>query len=188
MKTIDQDGFKSLVEEIAPLDDAERMLQKNCIQWILSGEELFRIKRPNIPPKHWIVYMPILDLERGLILLGDHIKANLWLPAGGHVDPWEHPRETALRELREEFFIHGEFINDKPFMLSSNVTLIYSDNPDIKTNHEDVALWYLFKGDSKALWKFDEREFRSLKWFAFDALPKESDPNMDRFMSKLKLI
>ncbi len=187
METIDRASFQALVEKITPLDEKEQKLQAESIRWILSGEDMFRITRPNIPPKHWIVYMPVLDLERDMILLGDHIKSNLWLPAGGHVDPWEHPHHTALRELEEELFVKGEFINDDAFMLSSHGVLTSANDSKATINHEDIALWYLMKGDSHIEWSFDKREFRSLKWYAYDSIPKGTESNMERFFKKLKL-
>ncbi|MEU4312510.1 NUDIX domain-containing protein [Nocardia sp. NPDC024068] len=33
------------------------------------------------------------------------IKAGLWLPPGGHVEPDEHPARTACREVAEELGI-----------------------------------------------------------------------------------
>ncbi|MGV9748387.1 NUDIX domain-containing protein [Rhodococcus zopfii] len=39
----------------------------------------------------------------------DHIGAGLWLPTGGHVEPGEHPLDTAIRETREELGIDADF-------------------------------------------------------------------------------
>ncbi|MFI5343447.1 MAG: NUDIX domain-containing protein [Chlamydiales bacterium] len=43
--------------------------------------------------------------KNNIFNLVDHKKANLWLPAGGHVEPNEHPRETVKREILEELSI-----------------------------------------------------------------------------------
>lgn len=184
---IDRKSLYALVEAIDSFDQQEKKLIDDSLLWIQSGKEMFRIQKPNVPPKHWIVYMPIIDLSSNKILLGDHITSGLWLPPGGHVDPWEHPRKTAYRELEEELFIKGDILDKKPFMISSNATLITRKGNAIgKINHEDVGIWYLFKGDSSKKWKFDEREFRSLSWFPLSQVPLDcTEPNMERFLAKL---
>ena len=45
---------------------------------------------------------PVTD---GGVLLVNHINAGLWLPPGGHVEPDEHPAQTASREALEELGI-----------------------------------------------------------------------------------
>jgi 8-oxo-dGTP pyrophosphatase MutT (NUDIX family) len=43
-----------------------------------------------------------------------HRKNQMWLPAGGHLEPGEDPLEATLREVREEFALEAEVIGDGP--------------------------------------------------------------------------
>src|SRR5882724_7728074 len=88
---------------IAPLDATEREHLADALLWVDSGAELCRIAKPATPPKHLVSYFAVVDA--GHILLVDHKNAQLWLPAGGHVEPGEHPRTTVSRELEEELGI-----------------------------------------------------------------------------------
>jgi ADP-ribose pyrophosphatase YjhB (NUDIX family) len=168
-------------EEIAlidPLDNAEREDKANVLAWIDSGVEICRLEKPATPPKHLIAYFAVVDGDH--ILLVDHINAELWLPTGGHVEPGEHPKTTALREAKEELGIDGEFLYDKPLFLTVTETVGKT------AGHTDVSIWYALRGNRNASLVFDTAEFQAIKWFEKNEVPLErSDKHMDRFLEKL---
>src|SRR5688572_27558461 len=86
------------VEHITPYDDLEAGHIADAQAWINSGADLFRIQKPDIPPKHLVSYFVLIDRVHRSILLVDHIKAQLWLPTGGHVELNEDPKDTVVRE------------------------------------------------------------------------------------------
>ena len=166
------------VERIKPLDDIERAAKLDVLGWIDSGAEVFRIEKPNTPPKHLVSYFALVDGE--YLLLVDHINAELWLPTGGHVEPGEHPKTAALREAREELSIEGEFLYDEPVFLTVTETVGKT------AGHTDVSLWYVLQGNRTGSLSFDDSEFRSVAWFHKDDVPLErSDIHMGRFLRKL---
>ena len=136
------------------------------------------MKKPDTPDKHLVSYFPLIDGD--YILLVDHINAGLWLPTGGHVEPNEHPRKTALREVQEELSVKADFIFDSPILLTSTVTV------GATAGHTDVSLWYAMKGDRHQVYRYDESEFRTVCWFHKDDIPGNcTDPELGRFLSKL---
>lgn len=168
------------VELIRPLDELEEISKADVLAWVDSGEELFRIEKPAVPPKHLVSYVAVVDDE--YILLVDHINAELWLPAGGHVEPGEHPRETALREVKEELAIDGELLSDQPLFLT------VTETSGKTAAHTDVSLWYVLRSEFATDFTFDKSEFLSVRWFHKDDIPLErTDPHMARFMKKLVL-
>lgn len=54
------------VELIAPLDDVERAAKFDVLEWIDSGVEICRVKKPDSPPKHLVSYFVLVD--------GDYIR------------------------------------------------------------------------------------------------------------------
>lgn len=168
-------------EEIAlidPLDDTERQDKADVLAWIDSGVEICRLEKPATPPKHLISYFAVVDGDH--ILLVDHINAELWLPAGGHVEPGEHPKTTVLREAKEELGIDGEFLSDEPLFLTVTETVGKT------AGHTDVSIWYVLKGCRNTELVFDTTEFRTIRWFDKDKVPLErSDKHIDRFLRKL---
>ena len=177
-----KDEILKLVEAITPFDDLEREHLNDTIHWIKSGAELFRIQKPDIPPKHLVSYFVVVDPKENKILLIDHIKAQLWLPAGGHVEPNEHPKKTVEREVVEELNIQAAFLYDGIFFLTQAVTV------NLTAGHTDVSLWHVLKGDSNIPLQYDPGEFNGYKWFSPEEIletPIEKlDPHLHRFVKK----
>lgn len=173
-----RDQIRVEIEAIAPLDQLERETKVSVLSWIDSGAELFRTQKPATPDKHLVSYFPVVDGD--FVLLVDHINAGLWLPTGGHVEPHEHPRATALREVQEELSITGRFLFDEPLLLTSTMTVGRT------AGHTDVSLWYALEGDRQQDLVYDHSEFRSIRWFNKHDIPLDrADPQMHRFLSKL---
>jgi len=166
------------VERIEPLDALEQAAKIDVLAWIDSDAEICRIEKPATPPKHLIAYFAVVDGDH--ILLVDHINAELWLPTGGHVERGEHPKETALREAKEELSLDGEFLIDHPLFLTITETVGKT------AGHIDVSIWYVLRGDRSAQLVFDTSEFHSIRWFHKDDIPLDrTDLHMDRFLKKM---
>jgi 8-oxo-dGTP diphosphatase len=167
------------VSSIRACDSTEADELTATLQWIDSGDELCRLVKPAHPPRHLVSYFPCTDGSR--LLLVDHRNAELWLPTGGHVEPGEHPHATVQREAREELGI------DAHFMFASPVMLTIAETQGFSAGHTDVSLWYVLRLEPGAILRPDFSEFSDACWFAFDDVPYgRTDPNMKRFVSKLK--
>jgi 8-oxo-dGTP pyrophosphatase MutT (NUDIX family) len=175
-----------LVACVGPADAREADDQAGTLAWIASGAEIFRVAPPATPPRHLVSYFALVDSARRLVLLGDHVKSGLWLPSGGHVEQGEDPRDTVVREAREELGIqavfHGRLGAGQPFFLTATPTV----GPD---RHVDVSLWFVLVGDQDIPLDPDPREYRGVRWFPLDGLcgwPEERfDPEMSRFGRKV---
>lgn len=183
--TLVVDSIRNDIANIAPFDVREQEHITDVLKWIDSGAGLFRIEKPDKPPKHLVSYFVLVDPSAQSLLLVDHIKAQLWLPSGGHVELNEAPRNTVVRELREELNKDAVFLrnNDKPFFVTVNET------GGLTPGHVDVSLWYLVRGNVQEFLSYDKSEFNDIEWFTFEEV-LESDPvifdrNMVRFTQKL---
>jgi 8-oxo-dGTP diphosphatase len=166
------------LQAIEPLDATEREHLANALAWVDSGAELFRIEKPATPPKHLVAYFAVVDADH--ILLVDHKKAQLWLPAGGHVEPGEHPRTTVLRELEEELGFSAAHDIDRPLMVTCTMTV------GLTAGHTDVSLWYIVHANRNQAIQFDDGEFNAVQWFPFSAVPLgRCEPHLTRFIQKL---
>lgn len=178
-----RDKILDLVVGIDPHDSLEKQHINNTIAWIKSGEQIFRISKPDNPNKHLVSYFVIFDQAKEKILLVDHKKAELWLPSGGHVEIDEDPADTVTRECMEELSIAAEFFYKKPVFITQTVTVGKT------AGHTDVNLWYVIKGNSNIKYDFEQEEFSSIRWFGLDEVPYDrTDPNMERFINKFKNI
>lgn len=173
------------IANIAPFDALEREHIDDALRWIGSGANIFRIAKPDKPPKHLVSYFVLIDPDTRSLLLGDHVKAELWLPTGGHVELGELPARTVEREAREELGIEATFLrgNRRPFFITQAQTV------GLTAGHTDVSLWYLLRGSRHAPLNFDRREFNDIEWYTFEEIlsshPAIFDPHMQRFTQKL---
>lgn len=168
------------IAAISPLDDLERSHIADTLAWIDSGAQLFRLAKPATPPRHLVSYFVVHDGSH--VLLADHRNAQLWLPTGGHVDDGEHPRTTVERELQEELGFAAPHPVGPPLMLSASTTV------GLTAGHTDVSLWYQIRVQRDQAIRFDEGEFVSVRWFAFDDVPfARCDPHMARFLRKCRV-
>jgi 8-oxo-dGTP diphosphatase len=166
------------VSSIVPFDSLEIHDIANCLAWVDSGVELCRLAKPATPPVHLVSYVVVVD--DGHVLLVDHRNAQLWLPAGGHVEPGEHPRITAARELEEELGFAAAHAIEAPVFVTATTTV------GLTAGHTDISLWYVVRASRHQGIEFEEREFNGVRWFAFNEVPFErADPHLHRFLRKL---
>jgi len=185
---IDQKVVASIakeVESIVPYDEIEQGHKRNVGEWLESGVNPFRLKKPDIPPKHLVSYFVLVDPDHRSILLVDHIKARLWLPSGGHVELNESPRDAVAREAKEEFDVQAAFLrnHDKPFFVTVTQTV------GLTPGHTDVSLWYLLRGSIHDKLRYDRSEFTDVEWYTFSEILETDtlifDPHLQRFTAKL---
>jgi 8-oxo-dGTP diphosphatase len=186
--TIDQKTVAAIVKDIEtliPFDATEQSHKQNILAWLASGANPFRLKQPDIPPKHLVSYFVMVDPEHKSVLLVDHIKAQLWLPTGGHVLLNELPHDTVIREANEELNVSAVFLcnNDKPLFVTVGETV------GLTPGHIDVSLWYTIRGSIHDRIHYDRSEFTDVEWYTFDEIMETDslifDPHMKRFTSKL---
>jgi 8-oxo-dGTP pyrophosphatase MutT (NUDIX family) len=170
--------IRSEIASIAAHDPLEQRDLDDIDTWITSGAKLCRRISPATPPKHLVSY--VLPIDGAHILLVDHKKARRWLPPGGHVEPGEHPLDTAKREAEEELGISPDFLTDRPLFVTITETV------GATPGHTDVSLWYLLRGDRHMTLDFDRSEFNKVHWFPISERPIErTDPQLGRFLGKI---
>ena len=178
-----RDEILDEVKRIEPVDEIERLHIEDAVSWIQSPSDIFRIAKPDNPPKHLVSYFVVYDPRAKKLLLVDHVTANMWLPSGGHVEIDEHPRETVRREAMEELELVADFsaMGEEPAFITVTETRGSG-------THTDVSFWYVIAGDSTAELNYDTREMRGLKWLSFDEVLAMDgqllDPHMKRFVRK----
>ncbi len=175
------------VATIKPYDKLEAEHQADTLRWIESGVNIFRVEKPDIPPKHLVAYFVCVDPDHKSLLLGNHINAQRWLPSGGHVEFDEAPAATVVREAQEELAVDASFLRgmETPFFVTVTQTV------GLTAVHTDVSLWYLLRGSVRQSLTFDRGEFTDMAWFTFDEIQQSPsaifDLHMQRFIGKLAM-
>lgn len=178
-----RETIRSIIADVVAFDEVEATHIQSSLEWIDSGVEIFRLEKPATPPKHLVSYFVLIDPDRNKLMLVDHIKAELWLPAGGHVEKDEDPKATVRREMQEELALDANFVFEKPIFITETVTVGKT------AGHTDVSLWYVVGADSEVSLSYDPAEFSGYMWFSYqeilDTPVNELDPHMHRFTHKL---
>lgn len=175
------------VEAILPLDDLEATHQADTLQWLERTDDVYRRAAPATPDRHLVAYFALIDPSDGSSLLVDHIKAGLYLPPGGHVEPNEQPVGTVQREAREELGIEAHFAADPPRPAFVTVT----ETIGTDSGHTDVSLWFVLVGQRAMPLVADPAEFHAIRWWTPAEIraadPASFDPHYQRFMAKIGL-
>jgi len=129
------------------------------LQRIGSGEKLLQKENPS---DHFCSFMVPLNRKTKSIYMGHHIKANLWIPPGGHIEPGETPVQTIKREFLEE--LGYRLTNNKIELFDLGVTLINNPSRRCKVHYD---LWYIVEV-KKIDFIFDKAEFYDARWFEID--------------------
>ncbi|GIJ35094.1 NUDIX hydrolase [Micromonospora sediminimaris] len=181
------DEIYALIDKLQPYDDLEARHRQESLAWLRETDDVFRRVKPRTPSPHLVAYFLLHDDLDGSVLLVDHIKAGLWLPAGGHVEPGEHPADTVRRETAEELGVPALFLpqlGERPLFLTVTETVGTSEQ-----RHTDVSLWFVLASSRDQVFTPDPGEFRGIRWWTpqevSDADPHTLDPHMGRLISKL---
>ncbi|GAA0557089.1 NUDIX hydrolase [Paractinoplanes ferrugineus] len=170
---------QDLVAGIEPVDELEADHRRHVFDWLESTDDVFRRVKPAEPDKHLVSYVVPVDGD-GDVLLVDHINAGLWLPPGGHVEPGEHPHDTAVREVAEELGLTA-VPDESPLFLTVTRTV------GIDSGHTDVSLWFVLRCDRDQPLTPDIGEFRRVRWWSPDEVDVAlCDPHFPRFVRKLR--
>ncbi len=175
-----------LVAALEPWDDLEARHQSDTLRWLEDTDDVFRRRKPATPDPHLVSHVVMVDRDNdGSSLLVDHISAGLWLPPGGHVEPDEHPADTARRELLEEVGVDPAPSRS----LQTPTFLTVTRTVGTEQAHTDVSLWFCVPGHRTTTLRTDLTEFRSARWWTtqevLDQPATRFDPHYRRSVAKL---
>jgi|SRR3989338_372891 len=166
-----------------------QLKNNNFVDETTLHQFLRRIKQGNLTQDrnefdHICAFFLPLDLINKKIYLGHHIKANDWIPPGGHIEKGEMPIDTVRREFVEELDFNLTKQTIDLFDLSIKDV---SGNPLHKCKlHFDF--WYLVH-ISQRKFKFDKKEFYAADWFQLpEALKKIKLQQYNKIIAKLSKI
>lgn len=168
------------IQKIDPLDNIEKQDIADISQWIAASEQIFRIKKPDVPNKHLVAFFAPYDPISQKVLLVHHKKSDWWIFPGGHLEVNETPYACVQRECEEELGIEAEFLLTDPFFIANTTTV------GMQKEHIDVTIGFLIKCEQAMPINFAKHEFHDIAWYDLDKIPyAKSDPSMPRFISKI---
>ena len=106
-------------------------------------------------------FLPINKKTKSIYLV-DHIKAEMWIPPGGHVKKNELPINTVIREFEEE--LNHQLTTEEIKFFNLSVTPINRPWQNCITHYD---FWYSVSIE-KLPFIFLKKEFKNGKWFSLE--------------------
>ncbi len=133
---------------------------------------------------HFCAFFVPIDLKTDRVFIGHHIKADDWIPPGGHIEKGEKPVETVYREFNEELDVH--LTKEKIVLFDASITYI-KPNP-LRECRTHFDLWYAVFGHFGEF-VYDKSEFSDAYWMTIDVAIKKTRRKQIRVaMANLKVI
>ena len=150
---------QSLRKSILSLSDKEyidKEIYKKFCDRIDQGPPYYRDEGA---ASHFCTFLIPVNLRDKKIFIGHHIKADSWMPPGGHIDVGESPLQTVKREWQEE--LKMELTSEKIQLF--DISIIQINNPKFpcKTHYD---FWHLVHCEI-IKFNFDKREFYKAGWY-----------------------
>lgn len=159
-----------LTEELKALKKFEHVNKQTVNEFMKRLETDSTVTDKENPQDHFCsffvpVYFPTLE-----IFAGHHIKADEWIPPGGHMEKNETTIDTVIREFYEE--LKHRLTDEKVVLFDLGITLITNNLHNRKCRvHRDF--WHYVIVD-KLPFSYDKREFYDAAWLPIDTAIKRA--------------
>lgn len=165
--------LQSAWDEIIPLLDPQKLDHATYDAWLdlKNGSQVHTKAEGN--PRHYCSFFLPYAQSAGQIYLGHHIKADDWIPPGGHIEAGETPSDAAIREMREELRV----VITKDMLTPFTLSVKPINRPESGCMaHYDV--WHLV---NITVQEFDylKSEYSAASWFPLSAGVKKITQNPD---------
>ena len=178
-QTIDnRQELMDLLSAYEPFDADNAISYDEMVKFVTNNTNVFGNENPlgHITASAWI-----LNKDHSMVLLTHHKKLNKWLQLGGHTEPDEYIRESAMREALEESGLKQlKLIED--YIFDIDVHLIPERGLVKQHLHYDVRFLFVVN-DDRAFIVSDESN--ALKWIPLEALSTFTvEPSIMRMVEK----
>lgn len=126
--------------------------------------------------EHFCSFIVPIHKASGSLFVGHHIKANDWIPPGGHIEPNEDPYDTVTRESSEEL----QYTPTRSQIHLCEFTII-PIVPARKTCTAHFDFWFVVELPDKIPFQYDKGEFYDAGWFTFEEAQSKLSRHRDYY-------
>lgn len=164
--------MKKLFEkEILKLNKLPYVNKKTIEKFLGRLSQDSRLTSEENPRDHFCSFFVPVYFPTSEIFVGHHIKADEWIPPGGHIEKKEMPQDTVLREFVEE--LQHKISRRRIKLFDIGITIITNNLRNRKCRmHRD--LWHYTIMSNKENFVFDKGEFYEAEWLPIDIAIKRA--------------
>lgn len=156
-------------------------VKKKIIQQFLQRLHSGSLTQKLNPTDHYCSFFVPFDVKSKSVFLGHHIKANQWIPPGGHIEMEETPLQTVYREFTEELRL--PLSDQKVELFDLGITRITDPKRSCRIHYD---FWY-FTTINKINFEYDKSEFYEAAWLTIDdAIAKAKRSSIKITLNNLK--
>jgi deoxyribonuclease-4 len=153
--------FFRLFDRLEGMEHPDKHVLARLREFVRTNNALYR---DGGSPEHHLCafFVPIVPEQR-LVFVGHHIKADDWIPPGGHMEPGETPLQTIRREVVEE--LSYELKDERIELFDVAIKDVSQPNRVCKTHND---LWYLIHMKKPVPFKLQASEFHDGAWLSYE--------------------
>ncbi len=167
--------FYEELQNYVPYNEQEEKDKAEILRWLDSGLDVYSraCSAAHLTASAWVT-----SPDRRQILMAYHRLYDSWAWLGGHCDGEKDPRQTALREVREESGLqHIRLLSDRIYSLEVLTVEGHEKKGEYVSSHLHLNVTYLIEADPGEPIRPKEDENTAVKWFsAEDAVRASSEP------------
>lgn len=158
-------------------------IDKKTLALFLEKAHNGNFVREESPAEHFCSFFLPVDKKTNRVFFGHHIKAQDWIPPGGHIEKGESPEETVRREFEEE--LGYKLDKEKIELFDISIIRVRSKARPCKFHYD---FWHMVE-ISEQPFVFDKKEFYDGRWFNFsEALQKTQRPEYKSVIQELNTL
>lgn len=136
----------------------------DLVERVVQRLEEGKLTQSENPHDHMCAFFVPFHPETKRIFLGHHIKADMWIPPGGHIEQGELLEDTVRREFGEEL---GISLGDETVELFAATVVDLEPKPG-KRCQRHWDWWHMVKTHELIDYDYDRGEFYEAGWFNFE--------------------
>lgn len=112
---------------------------------------------------HFCSFLVPVHEKTQSIFAGHHIKADEWIPPGGHIEKGERPEGAVRREFTEE--LSSTLTNETIELFDISITRVFHPSRPCRVHND---FWFAVHMPTKKTFAYDKGEFYDAEWMPLE--------------------
>jgi len=165
--------MKNLLVSLTKTIENDYSLDADTKKIFLTRLSMGKLTKSDNPLNHFCSFIVPVHRQSRLIFAGHHIKADEWIPPGGHIELGETPLDTVRREFNEE--LSYALTNQRIEFFDISIMNVNSPTRPCRIHND---FWFVVYMDTMPNFLVDIGEFYEAAWLPIDQAIKRAKREM----------